>query len=73
MSAKAKLLPNQLLCSWCQLRNTISKVKHLEDDKYKNILEINNITNSIKCWNYIKKKYKNNKLGAAAPETSQYY
>ena len=44
----------------CQIRNTLSKVKRLEDDKYKNILEINNITNSIKFWNYIKEKYKNN-------------
>jgi hypothetical protein len=37
----------------CQIRNTPSKVKRLEDDKYKNVLEINNITNSIKFWNYI--------------------
>ena len=63
----------------CQLRNTTSKIKRLEDDKYKVILELNNITNSIKFWNYIKEKYKNNlifennKLGATAPEASQYY
>ena len=44
----------------CQIRNTTNKIKRLEDDKYKNILEINNITNSIKFWNYIKEKYKNN-------------
>jgi hypothetical protein len=44
----------------CQIRNTPYKVKRLEDDKYKNVLEINNITNSIKFWNYIKEKYKNN-------------
>jgi small-conductance mechanosensitive channel len=44
----------------CQIRNTVSKVKRLEDDKYKNVLEINNITNSIKFWNFIKEKYKNN-------------
>ena len=44
----------------CQIRNTASKVKRLEDDKYKNVLELNNVTNSIKFWNFIKEKYKNN-------------
>ena len=44
----------------CQLRNTANKIKRLEDDKYKIILELNNITNSIKFWNYIKEEYKNN-------------
>ena len=44
----------------CQIRNTASKVKRLEDDNYKNVLELNNITNSIKFWNFIKEKYKNN-------------
>ena len=44
----------------CQMRISNSKIKRLEDDKYKVILELNNITNSIKFYNYIKEKYKNN-------------
>ena len=46
----------------CQMRISSSKIKRLEDDKYKVILELNNITNSIKFRNYIKEKLKNNLL-----------
>jgi hypothetical protein len=44
------------------MRISSTKIKRLEDDKYKVILELNNITNSIKFWNYIKEKLKNNLL-----------
>ena len=44
----------------CQVKYTANKIKRLEEDKYKVFLELNNITNSMKFWNFIKEKYNNN-------------